>query len=108
MLTRLDQAMVRESYFALMQDRDPQIFAEESLSGKQKTASHSGHIGHCFDYLRQAIMCAADTTLEWAIPNKASVRTVDGWGVTHDCRSWDDAVDWTLKHRAPQNRSGIV
>ncbi|KAK8041675.1 hypothetical protein PG993_006198 [Apiospora rasikravindrae] len=26
---------------------------------------NAGHLAHCWDYLRQAIMCAGDTTLEW-------------------------------------------
>lgn len=45
------------------------------------------HIDHCIEYLRQAVMCSGDLTLErpsyigdttWTRPN--------GWGVKHQCR----------------------
>lgn len=56
------------------------------------------HIVDCFDYLRQALMCAGDTTLEWPREENDGRRiAVDGWGVTHQC------VDWvrvsTFEHR---------
>ncbi|KAG5299150.1 hypothetical protein I7I50_07570 [Histoplasma capsulatum G186AR] len=42
------------------------------------------HVDHCFDYLRQAIRCSADPTLEWgrAERNGKPVE-IDGWGVPH-------------------------
>lgn len=81
----------------------------ENLTAHQKEISHREHMGHCFDYLRQAIMCAGDTTLESAmeLPNGELFPMVDGWGITHQCRSWDDAIEWTLAHRAPEDRHGM-
>ena len=55
------------------------------------------HMDHCFDYLRQGIMCAGDTTLEW--PKEGSKGVVDGWGVTHQCRNWDDIVKFVEGHQ---------
>lgn len=47
------------------------------------------HLLHCFDYLRQGIMCAGDMTLEWPKEQKVGDGSkVDGWGVEHQCKSW--------------------
>lgn len=82
----------------------------EKLTEQQKNISHNEHMGHCFDYLRQALMCAGDTTLESAqrLPNGEWLPTVDGWGIIHQCRSWEEAIEWTLEHRAPEDRTGIL
>ncbi|QIW99548.1 hypothetical protein AMS68_005066 [Peltaster fructicola] len=42
------------------------------------------HIQHCFDYLRQSVMCAGDMTLEWPKQEGTAAKAkVDGWGVPH-------------------------
>ena len=47
------------------------------------------HVGHCFDYIRQAIMCAGDMTLEWPRLEPDGRRfAVDGWHIQHQCRNW--------------------
>ncbi|EMD95145.1 hypothetical protein COCHEDRAFT_1091854, partial [Bipolaris maydis C5] len=58
------------------------------------------HIGHCFDYLRQAIMCSADTTLVGALPEsaKSGVFEFDGWGFTHMCRNLEDFNSWVSQY----------
>jgi len=56
-----------------------------------KALSAHEHINHCVEYLRQAVMCSGDLTLEkpgyigdtsWTRPN--------GWGVVHQCRDLSD------------------
>ena len=66
------------------------------------------HIGHCFDYLRQAIQCAGDMTLEPAMPGDEGA--VDGWGVLHQCRDWSTAFRWTQENEpgGRHNYSGIL
>lgn len=47
------------------------------------------HIGHCFDYLHQTIMCHADMTLEGKSPLPAETGGgdhIDGYGVSHQCK----------------------
>lgn len=52
-------------------------------------APREGHVHHCFDYLRQALMCSGDMTVEWPrVESDGSRFAVDGWGVTHQCKSW--------------------
>ena len=47
------------------------------------------HVHHCFDYIRQALMCAGDMTVEWPRTEEDGSRfAVDGWGITHQCKSW--------------------
>ncbi|KAK2052711.1 hypothetical protein LY76DRAFT_467223, partial [Colletotrichum caudatum] len=43
------------------------------------------HLGHCFDFLRQGILCAADPTLEALGPGFTETT---GEGVVHQCRDW--------------------
>jgi len=60
------------------------------------------HIRHCFDYLRQALMCAADTNLEvidWKIGGST------GWGFERQCRNYDEVVAWAEKWRRNSQHS---
>ncbi|KAK5163963.1 uncharacterized protein LTR77_010359 [Saxophila tyrrhenica] len=48
------------------------------------------HMYHCLDYIRQALMCAGDLTIEWPREEEDGRRfAFDGWGITHECKSWD-------------------
>ena len=46
------------------------------------------HIAHCFDYIRQAVMCNFDTTVEWPTGpfDEHGNRGIDGYGIEHVCR----------------------
>lgn len=51
--------------------------------------SQEDHVYHCFDYIRQALMCNADLTVEWPRTEEDGSRVaVDGWGVEHQCKNW--------------------
>ena len=53
------------------------------------------HLAHCFDYLRQAIMCHGDTPLEGLQDCFGpDVGGSDGWGVQHVCKRYDDMYAW--------------
>ena len=77
---------------------------------KRSSDGFMGHIAHCFDYIRQGIMCAGDLSLEWGHPSEegSTRRIFDGWDIPHQCRSWDQAVEWVGIHQAPRNYSGIL
>lgn len=65
------------------------------------------HLGHCFDYLRQAIMCHGDTALEGVQTTFGSdVGGSDGWNVRHVCKPWDKIHDW-LEERRIDDREWI-
>ena len=58
------------------------------------------HLSHCFDYLRQAIMCHGDTALEGLQTTFGpDVGGSDGWNVKHVCRPWDQIHDWLEERR---------
>ncbi|KAM3550205.1 hypothetical protein ARSEF4850_008456 [Beauveria asiatica] len=60
------------------------------------------HLDHCLDYLRQAIMCTGDTTLEKVIAddNGKFKPEIDGWGTVHECRSWHMLFEFAERQRA--------
>ncbi|KAH8819915.1 hypothetical protein F5884DRAFT_849203 [Xylogone sp. PMI_703] len=62
------------------------------------------HIAHCFDYLRQGIMCQADTTLEGDHSSPGNSISIP-WGSRHMCKSFEDVKAWTNEH-AGVNRTG--
>lgn len=82
----------------------------ETLAGmmedvKSKWGDHdAAHTIHCFDYLKNALLCAADTNLE---PINEETGHVDAWGTTRMCRDRNVLDDWAYKWRSG-DRTGIV
>jgi hypothetical protein len=64
-------------------------FAGTKLS--QEVAHHSAH---CFDYLRQSLMCAADTTLE------GKTEAGPGMGSIHECTDYEALLAWANENSA--------
>jgi len=65
-------------------------------TGEGHGAHAVDHVQHCFDYLRQALLCAADQTLEERNDDISGVR---GWGARHQCRDFGALKSWTENHR---------
>ncbi|CZT08288.1 hypothetical protein WAI453_007338 [Rhynchosporium graminicola] len=59
------------------------------------------HAGHCFEYLRNQIMCMSDMTLE----GSESVLDTTGMGQAHMCRNRDEAVKWIEDRRVDDIQS---
>lgn len=49
------------------------------------------HRAHCVEYLRQSILCSADTTLEGETGAWAKST---GWGQTHSCVDFDALTEY--------------
>jgi len=85
--------------------------AQDSPQVKKSSHQHPNvrpeHVAHCFDYLRQALMCAGDMTIEHAMESPLGQKrtTTDGWGVKHQCSDWDEMAAWTLSHKANYSRA---
>lgn len=79
------QYMLRDGYFAQIKQ------SHETEDRTHTHDAHNAHLLHCFDYLRQGIMCAADSTLELVDVDGTST---DGWGSTHECRDFDALFEW--------------
>ncbi|OCL05575.1 hypothetical protein AOQ84DRAFT_278749, partial [Glonium stellatum] len=59
------------------------------------------HVYHCIDYLRQALICSADPTLDRAtpVPGHPHIVSALGWGTTHSCRDYGSLFAWAEGHR---------
>ncbi|KAK1999139.1 hypothetical protein LX36DRAFT_743647 [Colletotrichum falcatum] len=53
------------------------------------------HIGHCFDLVRQSILCRPDLTVEVGNP---AIGGVTGFGTEHQCVDWRRLMDWMRDH----------
>ncbi|KAG1735271.1 uncharacterized protein EDB91DRAFT_1295469, partial [Suillus paluster] len=58
------------------------------------------HSGHCLNFLRQAILCNADTTLDPLFVDPDGMMTgTDGLGVTHVCRDWTQVYAYIVDNQ---------
>ena len=53
------------------------------------------HTRHCLNLLRQAVLCASDTTID---PLTTATGT-DGLGVVHVCRDWQKVFDFVEENQ---------
>ncbi|CRG86690.1 hypothetical protein PISL3812_03700 [Talaromyces islandicus] len=65
---------------------------QAAFTGSPLTKELAHHSSHCFDYLRQSVLCAADTTLE------GKTTTGPGWGSVHECKDYDALLAWANEH----------
>ncbi|KAI0828635.1 hypothetical protein BC628DRAFT_1316485 [Trametes gibbosa] len=65
------------------------VFRVAFATGSQE---YTHHVGHCLRYMRQKVLCLADTTLEVATPDldqDGQLRySSTGYGSVHRCRDW--------------------
>ncbi|KAH8884196.1 hypothetical protein GQ53DRAFT_846499 [Thozetella sp. PMI_491] len=72
-----------------------------------------GHEYHCLDYIRQAVLCAGDTTLDYADDQvigqdgKVTRYGFTGANSTHMCRDWDAIKKFAEEHRSG-DRTGVL
>ncbi len=59
------------------------------------------HASHCFEYLRNQILCMSDMTLE----GSQSALDETGEGQAHMCRNREEANAWIEERRADDIRS---
>lgn len=93
------QYFVMDAYDKLLQH------GPTGTEGKIPKGHDSIHTNHCFDYLRQAILCTLDTTLEGAVPGKPG--GTNGFGHTHVCKNYHEVVDW-IEGRRVSDPSYII
>ncbi|KFY14148.1 hypothetical protein V492_02825 [Pseudogymnoascus sp. VKM F-4246] len=78
----------------------------------QSAKGGDGHAYHCLDYIRQGILCAGDTSLEFVKVEydelgKVKSSSVDGDGVAHVCRDWG-VVKEALEAKRVDDQMGIL
>ncbi|KAJ5219928.1 hypothetical protein N7468_009132 [Penicillium chermesinum] len=67
-------------------------FKIEWTNGSIPSEDELEHMEHCIEYIRHAVMCYGDTTLEKPVDHSNFVR-VDYQGVEHVCRDWSVLAD---------------
>ncbi|TGJ88393.1 hypothetical protein E0Z10_g299 [Xylaria hypoxylon] len=59
------------------------------------------HLTHCFDYIRQGIMCCGDVALEGEQTTfPEGVEGSDGWDTKHVCKDYDQILEYLGENRA--------
>lgn len=79
----------------------------DSMSEIEDANLFAVHVGHCFEYLRQAITCGGgDIILEGYSPltNGTSVsNSVSGWGREHKCINFQALAEYQIDQEAKYN-----
>lgn len=85
--------MIREIYW------DETDLNMDKAEGKGVLPAQA-HVNHCFDYLRQAIMCAGDMSIEGVNRRtKDGIWHINGWGSRHECKSYvSSSYGWVASH----------
>jgi hypothetical protein len=65
---------------------------QTAFDGTNLTPEVAHHSAHCFDYIRQSILCAADISLE------GKTDAGPGWGSKHLCTDLDALLAWANTH----------
>lgn len=76
----------------LLANTNPDLRKSKALPNWEDM-NHSGHVQHCFNYVRQNILCAADETEEdggWMCRNFETVRTD---GRKRRCKEWSKGYE---------------
>ncbi|KAI1208030.1 uncharacterized protein F4807DRAFT_468906 [Annulohypoxylon truncatum] len=76
---------IRSGYWAAIDGIEPNHHARPA------------HVRHCIDYLRQSLMCHADTNLESINPDLGGVT---GFDSERTCRNYDRVTAWADRWRA--------
>ena len=91
------QYTIRRSYYS-------SLAGEAVLQSFDNGVERYGHLAHCFDYLRQGIMCSADSSIE-------PLETADGSpgsGVPRQCGDYDELKRWAEKYRVLDAQTFIL
>ncbi|KZO92674.1 hypothetical protein CALVIDRAFT_601317 [Calocera viscosa TUFC12733] len=75
-----------------------QIHCLDMIRQALLSGTTSGHVHHCFSYLRQTALCHADLTLEEGVPalglDPTGELPVNGLQMTHTCRDWSKVYEF--------------
>ncbi|KAK4148668.1 hypothetical protein C8A00DRAFT_38754 [Chaetomidium leptoderma] len=75
---------------------------QQGYAGVNLTEKVAHHTAHCFNYIRQGIMCSADTTLE------GKTDAGPGEGSVHECTDYDALLKWANDNSAMKWRNSLL
>jgi len=91
--------MIRDFYWAALRgERNLKMI--EAKGEELLTDMH--HENHCFDYIRQGIMCAGDMSIEGVPETEDEIPHINGYGSRHECKNYQASRDW-MDANVPQN-----
>ncbi|KAK3988012.1 hypothetical protein QBC44DRAFT_382730 [Cladorrhinum sp. PSN332] len=91
---RVQRLLYRDQYYQNMTDQENDLLNQ--------------HTEHCLDYLRQYVMCNADTTLitmHWLDKHRKPAARDLG---EHKCVVWDDIDQWMAKRSFDPLKAGVL
>ena len=78
--------------------RNDSTLIGKSLEDDDPDSVYLWHLAHCFDYLKQTIICSMDMTLEY--PTKGGVNVINGYEIPHQCTK-RSVYDQYMEEHAP-------
>lgn len=87
---------IRHAYWALHEGLTAARDKSFDFDGLPRYST-TWHTRHCIDFLRQMLMCNADTTIEFSDPD---LHGIVGFGVKHQCKQWDQIKQWTIDRQS--------
>ncbi|KAL4887399.1 hypothetical protein BJY04DRAFT_212436 [Aspergillus karnatakaensis] len=91
---------IYQNYYEALHSR-PDAQAQPHLESRPDSPPVEPHMRHCFDYLRQSLMCASDSTFE---PVDPKLGGVTGWGTERVCRDYAELRVWAEARRVSDGR----
>ncbi|KAK2061438.1 hypothetical protein LY76DRAFT_603285 [Colletotrichum caudatum] len=92
---------ILESYAGLAVNGSAAVDMHSHIPEGAQGSEEPWHLQHCFEYLRQAIMCAGDVALEGTQTTFPPGWTgSDGWDAKHVCKDYKQVYDYLDKNRA--------
>jgi hypothetical protein len=84
----------------------------DDWDGERHSKMTPHHNRHCLEYLRQSIMCNADTNLEARVISESGTKETPGWDLKK-CRDYGQILNWAEEWRAfdgkiPSQKKEIV
>ncbi|KAI3318834.1 hypothetical protein HD806DRAFT_511125 [Xylariaceae sp. AK1471] len=80
--------ILRTAYFTSLEGNLEEV-AAAGQDANHRTSRH--HIRHCFEYLRQSLICLADSNLE---NMNYTTQGVSGWQTERTCRNFEGLKSW--------------
>lgn len=75
---------------------------QQGYGGVELTEKVAHHSAHCFNYIRQSLMCNADVTLE------GKTDAGPGEGSEHECVDYDALLKWANDHAGFRWRNTLL
>ncbi|OLN92793.1 hypothetical protein CCHL11_06693 [Colletotrichum chlorophyti] len=92
---------ILESYAGLAINGSASVDMHSHIPENTNGADGPWHLAHCFDYLRQGILCAGDVALEGTQTTFPEGFTgSDGWDAKHVCKDPKQVYEYLDKNRA--------